>query len=140
MYVTGYLLSFINTGLVAADLLVQPINNSVVFLKDRDIVLSGDACHVAIDLNTDAYEVVLSTIQGDLILVDKQKQELTTLSELRQIEALLNTLEDKLPNFRQILPQLDSRRSLLSFGGTILKALFATATIADVHQLHKTLI
>jgi hypothetical protein len=95
---------------------------------------------VAIDLNTDAYEVVLSTIQGDLILVDKQKQELTTLSELRQIEALLNTLEDKLPNFRQILPQLDSRRSLLSFGGTILKALFATATIADVHQLHKTLI
>jgi len=140
LYVTGYLLSFINTGLVAADLLVQPINNSVVFLKDRDIVLSGDACHVAIDLNTDAYEVVLSTIQGDLILVDKQKQELTTLSELRQIEALLNTLEDKLPNFRQILPQLDSRRSLLSFGGTILKALFATATIADVHQLHKTLI
>jgi hypothetical protein len=94
---------------------------------------------VAIDLNIDAFEDVLSTIQGDLILVDKQKQKFTSFAELRQIEALLNTLEDKLYNFRQILPKLDSRRSLLSFGGTILKALFGTATIADVHQLHKTL-
>ena len=112
---------------------MEPINRSIVFLKDRDIVLSGDAWHVATDLNTDAYEDVLSTIQGDLILVEKQKQEFTSLSELRQIEALLNTLEDKLHNFRQILPKLDSRRSLLSFGGTILKALFGTVTIADVH-------
>ena len=61
------------------------------------------------------------------------------MSELRQTEALLNTLEDKLHNFRQILPKLDSRRSLLGFGGTILKAFFGTATTADVHQLHKTL-
>jgi len=47
---------------------------------------------VAIDLKTDAYEDVLSAIQGDFILVDKQKQDFTSLSELRQIEALLNTL------------------------------------------------
>jgi len=139
LYVTEYLLSLITTGSVAADLLVEPINRSVVFLRDRDIVLSGDAWHVAIDLNTDAYEDVLSTIQGDLILVDKQKQEFTSLSELRQTEASLNTLEDKLHNFRHILPKLHSRRSLLSFGGTILKAVFGTATIAYVHQLHKTL-
>ena len=99
MDVTGYLLSLITTGLVAADLLVQPINRSVVFLKDRDIVLSGDAWHVAIDLNTDAYEDVLSTIRGDLVLVDKKKQEFTSLFELQRIEALLNTLEDKLYNF-----------------------------------------
>jgi len=58
---------------------------------------------------------------------------------MRQIEALLNTLEDKLHNFRQILPKLDCRRSLISLGDTVLKALFGTATIADVHQLHKTL-
>ena len=138
MDVTGYLLSLITTGLIATDLLVQLINHSIVFLKDRDI-LSDDAWHVAIDLNTDAYKDVLSTIRGDLVLVDKQKQEFTSLYELRQIEALLNTLEDKLYNFQQILPKLDSQRSLISLRGTVLKALFGTAMIADVHQLHKTL-
>jgi hypothetical protein len=84
MYVTGYLLSFITTGSVAAYLMVETINRSLVFLKDRYIVLSFEAWHVAIDLNTSAYEYLLCTIQGDLILVDKQKQEFAPLSELRQ--------------------------------------------------------
>jgi hypothetical protein len=55
---------------------------------------------VDIDLNTDAYEDVLSTFRVDLILVDKQKQKFTSLSELRQIEALLDILEYKHYNFR----------------------------------------
>jgi hypothetical protein len=48
-------------------------------------------------------------------------------------------LEIKLYNFQQLLPRLDRRRGLISFGGTVLKTLFGTATIADIHLLHETL-
>jgi hypothetical protein len=51
----------------------------------------------------------------------------------------LNTLEQKLHDFYQILPKLHSRRGLIDFGGTILRTLFGTATLTDIHSLHETL-
>jgi len=78
---------------------------------------------------------VISTIRRDLILVDKQKNKFTSISELRQIDSL----ESKLAYFHQILPRLDSRRGIKDFGGTILKTRFGTATISDIHHLHEIL-
>jgi len=48
-------------------------------------------------------------------------------------------LEFKLGDFYQILPKLDSRRGLTNLGGTILKTLFGTATVTDIHLLHETI-
>jgi hypothetical protein len=48
-------------------------------------------------------------------------------------------MELKLYDFQQIFPRLDARRSLLNFGGTILKSFFGTATIDDIISLHRTL-
>jgi len=45
-------------------------------------------------------------------------------------------LEDKLHDFYQILPRRDPRRGLLNLGGNILKTIFGTATVSDVHELH----
>ena len=75
----------------------------------------------------------------DLILVDKQKKKFTSISELRQTETLLYTLESKQAYFHQILPRLDSRRGIIDFGRTILKTRFGTATISDIHHLYETL-
>jgi len=72
-------------------------------------------------------------------LVEQNKKEFTSISEIRQIELLLKLLESKLRDFHQILPRLDRRRGLVNFGGSILKTLFGTATITDVQQLHDTL-
>jgi len=72
-------------------------------------------------------------------LVEQNKKEFTSISEIRQIELLLKLLESKLRDFHQILPRLDRRRGLVHFGGSILKTLFGTATITDVQQLHDTL-
>ena len=47
----------------------------------------------ALDLNTNAYEEIISTVKGDLLLVENQKKEFTPISELKQIDSLLNTLE-----------------------------------------------
>jgi hypothetical protein len=74
-----------------------------------------------------------------LLLIENQKKESTPVSELKQTHLFLNTLEQKLYDFYQILPKLDSRRGLKDFGGTILRTLFGTATLTDLHSLHETL-
>ena len=109
-----------------------------MFLKE-DIFLTNDAWHIAIDVDMSAYEEAVATIRADLILLEGHRKELTSISELKQITTLLNTLEVRLYNFQQLLPRLDRRRGLINFGGTVLKTLFGTAPIADIHLLHKTL-
>jgi hypothetical protein len=108
-------------------------------LKENDVILTNDMWHVAVDLNTNAYEEIISTIKEELLLVENQNKEFMSISELKQIDSRLNTLEQKLLYFYQILPMLDSRRGLIDFAGTILRTLFGTATLTDIHSLHETL-
>jgi len=99
----------------------------------------NDAWRIAVNIDIRTYQDVISTIRQDLFLVEQNKKEFTSVSEIRQIESLLKLLELKLHDFHQILPRLDRRRGLVNFGGSVLKTLFGTATIADVQQLHDTL-
>ena len=85
------------------------------------------------------YEEVISTIKEDLLIVEGQKREFTSISEIKQIATLLKTLETRLHNFRQVLPKLDRRRGLVDFGGAVLKTLFGTATVSDIHDLHEVI-
>jgi hypothetical protein len=48
-------------------------------------------------------------------------------------------LEYKLNDFYQILHRPDARRGLLNLGGNILKTIFGTATVSDIHELHSVL-
>jgi hypothetical protein len=73
------------------------------------------------------------------MVVSKQQKKFTPISELKQIEIVLNILESRLLNFQQMLPKLDSRRGILNIGGTILQTLFGITTVADLHLLHDTL-
>ena len=119
--------------------LVQPLNNNVIFLKVSDITLMNDAWRIAVNIDIRTYQDVISTIRQDLFLVEQNKKEFTSVSEIRQIESLLKLLELKLHDFHQILPRLDRRRGLVNFGGSVLKTLFGTATIAGGQHLHDTL-
>jgi len=76
---------------------------------------------------------------GDLRLAYEQRKEFTTLSELKQIQDLLNSLESRVGNLNQVLSRLDSRRGLLDLGGNVLRSSFVVATIAELQQLHLTL-
>lgn len=134
MFVAGCLLS-----LIVAELCIQPLNHSVVFLKERDIILSSDAWRIAIDLGVSDYEEAISTIRTDLRQIEGQRSEFAPLSELKQVETLLDALELKLHYFQQFSPRRDRRRGLVNFGGTVLKSLFGVATGADIHLLHDTL-
>ena len=78
-------------------------------------------------------------MKEDLLNVEGQKREFTSISEIKQIATLLKTLESRLHNFRQVLPKLDRRRGLVDFGGAVLKTLFGTATVSDIHDLHEVI-
>jgi len=108
---------------------IQHVNNSVIFLKEKDVILTNDHWRVAIDLDTSRYEDVISSIRSDLMVESKEHKEFTPMSELKQIEVLLNILESRLLNFQQMLLKLDNRRGILNFGGTILQTLFGIATV-----------
>lgn len=84
-------------GLITVDLLIQPLNHSVVFLKEKDVDIS-------------AYEKVIPTIRGDLLLVERQKREFASVSELKQIEALTKTLESKLQSSTNFAKVRSSKR------------------------------
>ena len=72
------------------------------------------------------------------MVVSKQQKEFTSISELKQIENLMNILESRLLNFQQMLLKLDSRRGILNFGGTILQTLFGIAAVSDSHVTRNT--
>jgi len=139
VYVTGGYLCVSTSSAVTAEPFIQPLNHSVLFLKDRDIVLSSDAWHVALNLNISTYEDVLSSIKSDLSVILMHQEEFTPLSELRQVETLLDNLESKLGQFKQLFPKKEPKRSLMNLGGTVLRTLFGTATMTDLHRLHEAL-
>ena len=118
------------------ELRIQPLNNSVLFLKEADIFLSRDYWRIAVDRDISGYYETVSTIKTNLLIVEQQRQEFTSVAELQQIDLFLQTLEYKLQTFNQLLPRLDRRRGLVNLGGTIIKTLFGTATVTDVHKLH----
>jgi hypothetical protein len=108
-------------------------------LKERDIILSSDFWRIVINFNLSSYEETISTIPTDIRLIEGQRNEFTPVSELKQAETLLDTLELKLHYFQQFLPKRDGQRGLKNFGGTVLRTLFGTALDTDVHLLHDTL-
>jgi len=55
---------------------------------------------VALNLNLSTYEDVLSSIKSDWDIVSRHQEDSTTLSELRQVETLLDNLESKLGQFK----------------------------------------
>jgi len=124
---------------VLADVVVQPINRSVIFLKEKDITLTNGAWRIAIDVDMSPYEEAVATVKTDITSLEGHRKKWVSNSEMHQISALLNTLEVRLYNFQQLLPRLDRRRGLINFGGSILKSLFGTATVEDIHLLHETL-
>lgn len=77
-------------------------------MKERD-VLTSDAWRVAIDLDTTPYEEIISTIKRDLLFVENQKKEFIHISQLKQNETLLDTLELKLSHSYEVELNLDNR-------------------------------
>jgi hypothetical protein len=109
------------------------------FFERRRFNFDRDEWRIVLNVNLSTYLDVASVIKSDLFMIEKQKQKFTPIIELTQVENCLKLLEDKLQEFHQILPRSYRRRGFLNFGGAILKTIFGTATISDVHTLQDVL-
>jgi len=97
LYVSGRFLNVEKTKVQ-----VLPVNKSVLFLKEKNIIVPSDAWRVAIDLATQVYEDTIA-IRNYLTSGDTQRKEFTPVAELKQVGNLLNTLELILSNFQHSL-------------------------------------
>jgi hypothetical protein len=80
----GYLLS-----LIAANLLIQRLNRSVVVLKEKDF-LTNDVWRIAVDFDTSPMKRCFRQL-GKIYLVPKgKKMEYTSVSELKHIDTAEN--------------------------------------------------
>ena len=110
---------------------VQPLNRSVLFVKETDFLYTSDKWRVVIEIDLSAYHDTISVIRSDLMIIEQQKQEFTPVAELKHVDSLLKTIDSRLNDFQQVLPRLDPRRGLLDLGGLVLKQVFGTATLSD---------
>ena len=116
---------------------VQTLNQSVLFVKEIDILFTSDTWRVVTEIDLSAYHDTISAIKSDLMTIEQQKQDFTPIAELKQIDSLLKTLDSRLNDFQQVLPRVDPRRGLLDVGGSVLKHIFGTATVTDVRSIHE---
>ena len=75
--------------LVAAQVSVQTLNPSVVFLETMDVILTNDVWRVVINFDLGSYENVIATVKEHFLRVQKQKSEFKSFSELKQVEILV---------------------------------------------------
>jgi hypothetical protein len=78
---------------------VKPLNRSTLFLKEKEVVLSNNYWHVALDLNTRNYEDTIATVRNDLKIISSHHEVFTPLVELNMVESYVNVLETRLKEF-----------------------------------------
>ena len=130
------------TGLLicvcGAEIINTPINNSVIFIKKADIVLTNDNWKVVVHFKLTPFERAIEILLADMEDVEVVTHRTSLIDEVLQAQTAVNSLESKLINLKRFLPKPERRRGLLNVGGSILKLIFGTAIVAELANLHTT--
>jgi hypothetical protein len=119
------------------DIRITQIDRPVAFLREGDAIFSDDHWNAVINYDVSIYDSVVSTL-GENLAAKEMADQSTSNGELRQVEAALNTLREKVTGIKRFLPRSIRKRGLFNIGGTILKHLFGTVTVLDLNALHAT--
>jgi transcriptional regulator with PAS, ATPase and Fis domain len=120
------------------EIVITRIEHNTIFTKQKEVILTSDEWKIAINLDLDTYEDIISRLRFELKHICKAKTKFALINEQQQLEILLNKLENAVKSFREILPRVDARPSILNAAGSVFKFVFGTATMADVSKLHNT--
>jgi hypothetical protein len=123
---------------LGADVINTPLNHSVVFVKEQDVVLTNDYWRLIVHYDLAEYEEAITTLHEDLTRVKGLARRTTPIGELRQVDQALSSFEEKLATLKRYLPKADRRRGWINAGGSMLKTIFGVATVWDLGELHTT--
>jgi hypothetical protein len=129
--VSGLLLSTSKAAVIN-----EPLNNSVMFIKEGGFILSGDLWEAVLSFELTPYKDAVTGLNSDLHIAKEVAKRTAPLVELRQIKAMLLSLEDRLSRIQRYSPKSWRKRGLLDIGGSVLKSLFGTAMVLDLNELH----
>jgi len=131
--VSGILMQVVGT-----DMINEPFNQSVIFTREFDLVVTSDTWNVVIQFDLNSYEEAITTLHEEMIEIQNATSQSTQLEEVRRVGKVLDSLENKLSDIKQFLPKTERRRGLVNMAGDLLKILFGTATVSDLNVLHST--
>jgi hypothetical protein len=123
---------------VGAEVINTPLNRSVLFVKEKDLILISDYWKIIVNFDLMPYEDVTTTLRKDLRELKEASKRSLPIGVLRYVETSLIAVENKLVDLKEYLPKADKRRGFLDIGGTFLKTLFGIATVADLNDFHAT--
>ena len=105
VYVAGLLFWGSTTAIVNS-----PLNHSVVFIREAELVLTSDHWRVIVNFDLSAYEEAITVLREDLTRVEEIANHSTPIGELRQVDLALNSFEDNLLNLKRYLPKANRKR------------------------------
>ena len=107
-----------------------------MFVKYKDVILTSYYWRIVVNFDLCAYEDATTILREDLFRVKEIAKRSTQFGELRQLETILASMENKLKYLRNFLPKFERRKGLINASGSILKVLFGTVTVMDLAELH----
>ena len=133
----------------------KQFDKGLIFVKDTDILVSGDNWTIAVNIALDDYTVLISTMKlvlGQIrhtIQAHRDPHDVAFKihwEEISRLEKIIDELQSDLKGFRQLLydeesdrnpmvPGVRSKRGLIDVLGYGLKYLFGTADAKDVKRL-----
>lgn len=120
------------------------LNKGLVFIKEKDIILTSDTWTIAVTIGTENFDNVLEQVQAmfDYLERERENNKLHTLIPVYEISRLrlkLQTTKQQVSNLKLLLPTQRSKRGLINGLGTALKFLFGTLDDDDYQNLNTKL-
>jgi hypothetical protein len=101
---------------------VTTLTQSVVFIKETELLLISDHWNVLINFNLTPCVATVKAVQADVLVLKEMADKTAFLGELRHVESALVSLENKLADIRRFAPSpIRKRRGLIDEGGLLLK-------------------
>lgn len=128
----------------------QVLKRGTIFMKEEDILLTGDKWTIVVTISTAEYDVALKGMKTLITHIDKhvvpnldaetRKVGINDI-EIQRIKDLYSDFETQVQSFKKLLPPKNmngrSKRGLINLGGKVMKVLFGTMDSADLESINK---
>jgi hypothetical protein len=108
-------------GSSGAEIINVLLNQSVIFLREPDVILSSDCWNAVISYDLTTYEEVINVLRTDLAAVKTVAQHTTSVGETRHVETALYTLESQMETIRRFAPKENTIRRRRIFSKDLIR-------------------